>query len=129
MFSFLKKKNKYPPFNLLTSFHKRNAYFTRTAEWGWLDNENIFITNPISSEVFRPTSWSQDIFLNANGAMTVAEYIHAMAARYTDKIPYDLDKIIIMELIKLSEEKLIAFVDSKQNPAREFELPKFFNVK
>jgi hypothetical protein len=129
MFSFLKKKNKYPPFNLLTSFHKRNAYFTRTAEWAWLDNESIFITNPVSLEVFRPTGWPQDIFINANGAMTVAEYVHYTASRYSDKIPYELDQIIIMELIKLSGQQLITFVDSKQKPGPDFELPKFFNVK
>jgi hypothetical protein len=128
MFNFSRKQKKYPSFNLLTSFHKRNAYFTRNAEWGWLDTESIFITDPVSLEVFRPTSWPQAIFIHANGDMTVAEFVHFMASKYTAKIPSELDQAIIMELLKLSDRKLIMLVDNKQKTLSDFDLPKF-NVK
>ncbi len=123
MFGFFNKKNKQPSYRVLWTFEKRNHYFTRNAEWGWLDKNTTFVNHPKTLETLFLTDWQQFIFLAANGQMTVAAYVHHVASQYTTAVPEELDQNIIYELLALSDEKLIVFSAEPCGVPEPFEGP------
>jgi hypothetical protein len=123
MFSFFKRKSKYPPFRVLWTFDKRNSCFIKNAEWGWLDDEQIFVTDPRSLKTTALEQWEQLVFLSANGQVTVTEFVKYIADQYADKIPETLDHTIIDALLNLAGQQLIKFSPSKQPVPQEFEQP------
>ncbi len=120
---FKKKKSKYPSFRVLQSFHKRNFYFLRNAEWVKLDEASILVTRPRSGEVLTLTGWQRLIFLSAVGEHTVEQFIYFLADQYTGAIPYSLDHVVIFDFVELERISLISLTAVKQALPKEFELP------
>ena len=129
MFKFFKKKGKYPYFRILTSFHRKNFYFLRNAEWASVDAENILVTDPRTLDVLPLSGWSQVVFVSASGEKTIDEFIYFIADRYTGAIPESLDQVIIFELFDLEKKGLILITDKKQTLAKEFDLPGLGGIK
>jgi hypothetical protein len=123
MFNLFKKQQKKPQFILIRNFHKKKYYFIRIAEWGWLDPENIFIKDHRKSRLVTPTAWERNIFLSANGEMTIEAFVYYTASLYKENIPETLEQAIIFELLNLAESNFIAIVNEKQKPRKEFDLP------
>ena len=120
MFNF--KKSKYPNFRILKNFHKRNFYFLRNAEWSWVDQENILVTNPGTLDIVTLTGWPQLIFTSATGEKTIEEFVHFIAGKYADNIPDTLDQVIIFQLLELESKKLLVLTNKKQMLPNEFEM-------
>ena len=119
MFNFFKKGRKKPPaFTLTKNFYRKDHYFIRNAEWGWLDEEKIFIKHPHKASLITPDPWAQHIFLSAHGSETVEEYVYFVAAQYTEGLPDALEQTIIFELSDLVRAEFIILVKEKQ-PAPE----------
>ena len=129
MFNFFKKKSKYPPFRILTSFHKRNAYFLRNAEWSQLDETNTLVTEPERLTVLTLQNWQQYIFLSAVGEQTVEQFVYASADTIEPPIPFSLDQTIIFELLALERKGIIVLTDKKLPLPKEFELPVLDGIK
>lgn len=123
MFSFFKRKSKYPPFRVLWTFDKRNSYFIKNAEWGWRDDEHVFVTDPSSLKTTALEPWEQLVFLSANGQMTATDFVKYIADQYTDPIPATLDHVIIDALLNMAGKQLIKFSASKELVPPEFEQP------
>ena len=121
MFNF--KKSKYPTFRILKNFHKRNFYFLRNAEWSWVDQENILVTNPGTLDIVTLTGWPQLIFTSADGEQTIEEYVHFIAGKYADNIPDTLDQVIIFQILELESKKLLILTNKKQSLTKEFKMP------
>ncbi len=109
MFSFFKRKSKYPNFPLLWTFEKRNHYFVRNAEWGWLDEKQVVVTDPVTLQATPLPDWQQYIFLSAGGHVPVFELVKHAADQYEENIPSNLDHVIIHELLALHDKKIILF--------------------
>lgn len=107
MLSFFKRKSKYPNFRLLWTFEKRNHYFVRNAEWGWLDEKQVVVTNPVTLQLTPLTEWQQYIFLSAGGNVPVFELVKHAADQCTNDIPPNLDHFIINDLLDLINTKII----------------------
>lgn len=121
IFQFFKKDNKKAPgFTLVKNFYKRDHYFIRNAEWGWLEEEKIFIKDRRRSNLITPNEWAKHIFLSANGDMTVEAYVHYVAAQYENKVPDELEQTIIFELSDLVHAGFINLVKNKQLPPEDF---------
>ena len=123
MFNFFKRNKRYPSFEPLKQYERQHHFFIRTAEWDWMDDENIYVVDPHNPRVLTLNPWGQWIFIAANGQMTVTEYVMYMADKYKGEIPEILDQTIIDELRTLVEYGIIAFVETKQRPESRFELP------
>jgi hypothetical protein len=125
MFSFFKRKDKYPAFRLLWSFEKKDWYFSRNAEWGCLDDKHIFVTLPRNLKTIQLQEWAQLVYLSATGTVTVIEFVRHIADQYNGDIPDNLDHIIIHELLDLANAQLITFSKQKHAVPPEFEHPGF----
>src|SRR4051794_16627742 len=101
--SLFKRKPRYPSFPVLQSYINKDAFFIRIASWRWLNSKMITVTDPNAARVLTMDAWPQLVFLAANGQMTVHEYVHYMAGKYSGDIPANLDKTVTDELTKLSE--------------------------
>ncbi len=123
MFNFFKKKGKYPDFRILNSFHRKNFYLLRNAEWASVDDENILVTDPATLGVYSFNQWPRAVFVSANGETTVEQFIYFMADQYPEKIPNNLDHVIIFEIFELEKKGLILLSKEKQVPPKEFNLP------
>ena len=123
MFNFFKRNKKYPSFEALKQYDKQYGYFIRTAQWDWLDKENIFVIDRSNPRVLTLDPWHQIIFIAADGQRTVTDYILYVAEKYTGEIPGMLDATIINELNTLQEYGIITFVETKQRPELKYDLP------
>ncbi len=123
MFNLFRKKKKEPQFTLIKNFHKRDAYFVRTAEWGMLDEEEIFVKQHEGSKIITLSPWARHVFLSANGQTTVEAFTYLTAAQYSEGVPDFLERTLIFELHNLAASKFIAFVSEKQQPALPFQSP------
>jgi hypothetical protein len=101
-------------FSKLESSEYKDKYFYRTEKWDWLDREMIFVVDSKSPRMITMDYWPQRIFLEAEGKLTVSEFIYFIASKYPKtQIPKNLDSELIEELINLvKEEKIIAFSDT-----------------
>lgn len=123
MFGLFRNKNS-PRFKTLESFLERDFYFVRMAPWDHIDAHNIVVFDPHSSKILTLDPWPQLIFNAANGKRTVSEFVHHLAGQYGKKIPAQLDRTIIQEILKLLEDGLIAFSRYPGRPLPEFEFAK-----
>lgn len=123
LFNFLRKKKPVPRFELLESSAIRNRYFIRTASWRNLDKQHIVVTDPHGPRLITLDPWPQIVFLEADGQLTITEYIHQLATQYSGEIPLLLDKTALDEIDTLLHYKIIALADSKKRPLPEFDGP------
>jgi len=116
MFGLFKKKPKVlPNFNYLENYSNRDKYFVRTLQWDWLNETMIHLFDNKSPRMITMDEWPQQIYLDANGQKTIAEYILWMANQFrSGQMPENLDKDMIEmiegliedgEMIKLKDEK------------------------
>jgi len=120
---FNRKKSKYPDFRILNTFYKRSFYFLKNAEWSWLDEESILVTEPHKLDVITLTGWPRFIFLSATGDKTVEEFVYSVADQFAEAIPGTLDKVLVHELLELESKKIILLTNKKQMLPIEFDLP------
>lgn len=125
MFDSIKRyfQKEKPEFKSLQAFPHKDKYFHRIAPWDWLTDKEIHVFDPYNPRVITMDDWPQLIFLDANGKLTVTEYVDYMAECYKSKIPDELDKTIIYELTALIDMKLIAYSDNKGELKAKFETP------
>jgi hypothetical protein len=125
MFDLIKKyfKNEKPEFNSLKVFMNKDKYFYRVAQWDWLTKTEIHIYDPHGPRLITLDDWPQLVFLDANGQLTVAEYIEHMASQYKSKIPAELDEAIIYQLNSLTDLRLIEYSDRKRKVDIKFDQP------
>ena len=123
MFNLIKKyfKNEKPEFSSLKAYANKDKFFYRVAQWDWLTKTEINIFDPHGPRLITLDAWPQLVFLDANGQLTVAEYIDYMASQYESKIPAELDETIIDQLNSLTELKLIEFSDIKITVNKKFD--------
>lgn len=124
MFNFFKRKRTYPEFEALKSFKESDCYFIRVAEWRWLDKKRIVVTDPTAPRILTFDPWPQEIFLAANGTKTIKEYIYYMADQYNKSIPPELDEVILNQLKKLVEYKIVKISDQQKAPETNFDKPR-----
>lgn len=125
MFNFFKKKRKQlPPFEALKLSPFRGKYFVRIAQWDWLDKEHITVTDPHGPRMFTLDAWPQLVFIAANGQMTVTEYVHFMAGKYSGEVPGILDQTVINQIKTLLDYRIIELRDIKGRPEPQYELPR-----
>ncbi|GAB2819418.1 hypothetical protein [Ferruginibacter profundus] len=123
MFSFFKKKSKYPDFRLLNTFYKKHFYFGRNTEWSMVDDESLLVTDPKNLDVITLNDWPRNLFIAADGKQTIEAFIYFVADQFTDTIPESLDHLIIWELLELEKKNLIVISKQQQALPKEFELP------
>ena len=124
MFNLFKKKQKQlPRFEILQSSEYRDKYFVRVAQWDWLDKEHITVTDPVGPRLFTLDARPQLVFIAANGQMTVTEYIHFMAGKYSGEAPGILGQRVINQIETLLGYRIIELRDTKSRPEPQYELP------
>jgi glutaredoxin-related protein len=110
-------KKQLPKF--LAAYPKRDKYFVRLKPWDWLSEKEIYIPMKVNNKPSMVTYdfWSQEIYLDATGQITVTELVEIATNQYKDSemdIPENLDKILINILESLvNDVKVIEFRDSK----------------
>ncbi|SFM86156.1 hypothetical protein SAMN05428949_1081 [Chitinophaga sp. YR627] len=129
MFSFFRKKPKSDTSSLdaLAIYVNKDKYFVRVAHFMEMNyyQSTITVTDPHGPRMITMDPWPETIFLNANGKLTVREYIEETARAYNGNVPALLDKCIIEELEKLVFELRIIELTDVPNAIRpEFEKPR-----
>ncbi len=138
MFGIFKKKLKQlPNFEYLSNYPKKEKYFVRTLQWDWLNEKMIHLFDNKSPRVITMDEWPQQIYLDADGQKTIAEYILWMANQFgREQVPNSLDEDMIRmiedliedgEMIRLEDKKSILpyYLDnpkSKQDIDKAYEL-------
>eukprot|EP01133_Synstelium_polycarpum_P009304 gene9304-10910_t len=126
---FQKKKVSMPVFESLEASTTKDMFFVRLKPWDWLTEKEIYVASKLND---RPTMitmeyWPQQIYLFANGQVTVSEFIHSMAKRFLDwnnPVPENFDRILLEEFEALvNEVKIVEFTDLKSDLPLEIELP------
>lgn len=112
-----------PEFKSLQAFPHKDKYFYRVAPWDWLTDKHIHVYDPHNPRVITMDDWPQLIFLDANGKLTVSEYVDYMAECYSSTIPKKLDETIIHELTALLDMKLIEYSSTKKELDAKFQNP------
>jgi hypothetical protein len=126
---FFKSKKKRREFDFLNSYKNRDKYFVRTKPWDWLNEKEIYLPMTIGEKPTMITLdfWSQEIYLDATGQITVAELVDLACKQYTDSnmdIPEELDKALIESLESLVNElHIVDFTDGRKQLPDEIELP------
>jgi hypothetical protein len=98
-------------FSTLKDYSHKDKYFYRIAPWDWLTESEITIIDPNRPRVWTLDEWPQMVFLDANGKLSVSQYIDHIANQYNGKVPKGLDDTIIYQIDQLVEDKLIALSD------------------
>lgn len=126
---FNKSKASVPDLNYLPTYSNKDKYFVRLKPWDWLNSKQIFVASKIDDKPAMITMdfWPQEIYLDADGQLTVSELINLAVKQYQDskmEIPENLDKFIIEELERLvNESELVEFRDEKTILSVELALP------
>ncbi len=113
----------------ICSYDNRDKYFIRTKPWDWLNEKEIYVTDKVdgSPKMLTFGFWSQEIYLDANGQITVTELINLVRKQYNDSNltpPPNWDKDIIEALESLVFSlKIVDFKDAKTKLTKELELP------
>lgn len=106
---------------LVENYDKRDWYIARTKPWSWLNEREIYVAAKVGDRPKMITFdfWSQEIYLDANGQITVRELVEVAKQQYVDsnmQIPVELEKIIIDSLESLVYElKIVEFSKSPIN--------------
>jgi len=126
---FKVKEVSVPRFQSLESSLLKDRYFVRTKPWDWLKEEEIYVVSKLDG---RPTRiimdfWPHEIYLFADGQITVSELIHIVARRYIvggKPVPEDLDTAILDSLGNLVNElKIVELKDIRTELPLTIELP------
>lgn len=117
LFNF--KKDKSVEFNTIKAYVNKDKYFVRTKSWDWLNEKQIYVANVLNNKPTMITMepWPQEIFLDADGQITVSEMVELASKMYLDSnmpIPPNLDQIIIDELESLVFE--LSIIELKDTP-------------
>lgn len=127
---FFKKKNTDKVrFLIMESSPLKDKYFIRIKPWDWLNKEQIYVASKIEDKPTMITMdfWAQEIYLDADGQITVSELLEIAAKQYIDAkmaIPDNLDLILISELESLVNElKIVEFTDVKTTIPLNISLP------
>jgi hypothetical protein len=102
-------------FDKLESNEFKDKYFYRTEKWDWLTRDMIYVVDSKSPRMITMDYWPQRIFLEAEGKLTVSEFICLIASKYPKtQVPKNLAAELIAEIRCLVyEEKIIAFSDTQ----------------
>jgi len=127
---FFKRKNTHTMrFLTLESSPLKDKYFIRTKPWDWLNKEQIYVASKIEGKPTMITMefWPQEIYLNADGQITVSELLQIAKKQYLDAnmfIPDGLDSILISALESLVNElEIVEFRDVKTTLPSNIFLP------
>ncbi|MBB6498313.1 hypothetical protein [Pedobacter cryoconitis] len=109
---FKRKKISVPEFQALEASLLKDKYFIRVKPWDWLNKKEIYVASKLND---RPTMitmdfWPQEIYLSADGQITVSEFIHIAAKKFIDNnhpAPEHLDAELIEQLEALVNEMKI----------------------
>ena len=103
----------------INSYPNRDKYIVRTKSWDWLNEKEIVVTARVNDKLTMLTFefWPQEIFLDANGQITVRDLIKIAKQQYIESnmsIPDNLDKELIEALESLIHEfKIVEFSEKK----------------
>lgn len=124
MFGFFKRKpQRKLSFEFLETYPNKDKYFVRTLQWDWLNEKMIHIFDNKSPRVITMNEWPQQIFLDADGQKTIAEYVVWMANQFEPEIlPATLDEDMIKMIEDLIEDGGIIELKEKMT-----ELPYYIN--
>ncbi|WP_316836305.1 hypothetical protein [Pedobacter nutrimenti] len=126
---FKGKEVSVPHFQSLESSLLKDKYFVRTKPWDWLKEEEIYVVSKLDG---RPTRiimdfWPHEIYLFADGQITVSELIHIAARRFIigrEPVPEDLDAALLDSLEGLVNElKIVELKDIQTDLPLNIELP------
>ncbi|MDF1694328.1 MAG: hypothetical protein P1U56_00760 [Saprospiraceae bacterium] len=99
MFYFFRRKLKEAlSIEKLERSELKDKYFVRTMQWGWLDENMVFVIDDKGDapRMITMDPWPQQIFLNVDGLKTIKEYVLWVADQYPkNKIPMELDETIL----------------------------------
>ncbi|WP_282075349.1 hypothetical protein [Maribacter aquivivus] len=130
MFNFFKKKISAPEFEFIKSYPHKDKYFSRIKKWDWLNAEqiNLFEKDQTGKiKIITMDYWSQEMFLDADGKITIQEYLNVLVKQFQDskmKIPKDLDEFMIETLWSLKTDlSAIEFTNSPIEINSEFKNP------
>ncbi|TYA74030.1 hypothetical protein [Seonamhaeicola marinus] len=114
MFGLFKRKpQELPKFEEIRTSEFGNKYFGRAKPWDWLNEEMIHVFDPSTAKWITMDPWFQQIYLAAEGKMTLLEFAINIAKMYSKRqgIPEGLDTMLLayfrqlhndMKLLKLS---------------------------
>lgn len=126
---FKVKEVSVPHFQSLESSLLKDKYFVRTKPWDWLKEEEIYVVSKLDG---RPTRiimdfWPHEIYLFADGQITVSELIHIVARRFIvgcEPVPEDLDAALLGSMEGLVNElKIVELKDIRTELPLNIELP------
>ncbi|WP_053978618.1 hypothetical protein [Mangrovimonas xylaniphaga] len=124
------KTNVTPEFDFIKSYKYRDKYFSRTKQWTWLNPEQISLIEKDENGKIKMTTmeyWSQEMFLDADGQVTISDYLNVLIKQFKDskmKIPKDLDEFMTEKLWSLKTDlHAIEFTDSPNMLQPEFKNP------
>lgn len=127
------KKQTIPEFEFIKSYLHKDKYFSRVKKWNWLNSEHISLIEKNDEGKIKMTTleyWPQEMFLDANGQLTIADYLNVLIKQFQDsnmEIPNDLDVFMTETLWSLKTElKAIEFTETPielkaelKNPIKE----------
>ncbi|WP_343522241.1 hypothetical protein [Pedobacter sp.] len=131
LFKKLFSKREYAriEYSNLQNYHNKDKYFVRLKPWDWLSEKEIYVASVLNDKPTMITMhfWSQEIYLNANGQITVSELFSLAEKQYLDcrmDVPKDLDLVLLDSLDGLENElKIIQFVDKKTQLPNDLQNP------
>jgi hypothetical protein len=106
MLNFLKSNKKLPPFETLKNYSKKDFFFRRIASWSWLNDNDIFVIDPNASRFITMDPWPQKIFLEANGQITIHDYIYEITKEYNQ---------LTQRRVKISKSQCRGYLREKLN--------------
>jgi len=126
---FNKKKVSMPEFPGLESSTLKDKFFVRIRPWDWLTEKEIYVAAKLND---RPTMitmeyWPQQVYLLADGQITVSEFIHIVANRFikfNNPVPdnFDVDLLEVIEEM-VNEMNIIKIKDVKTDLAADVAVP------
>ncbi|MFT2010823.1 hypothetical protein ACMA1I_19265 [Pontibacter sp. 13R65] len=126
---FKKQKPAKPELNFIQNYKNKDLFFIRTNPWGWLNKEEIYLPKNVDGKPTMITFdfWSQEIYLDATGQITVRELIEIACKQYNDSgmdIPEGIDQILVESLESLVYElKVVEFSEIKRQLPKDIEEP------
>lgn len=131
LFKKLFSKREYAKINYvnLQNYPNKDKYFVRLKPWDWLNEKEIYVASILNDQPTMITMhfWSQEIYLDANGQITVTELFAIAEKQYLDcrmDVPKDLDLALLDSLDRLEKElKIIEFMDERTELPIDLQIP------
>lgn len=115
--------------SFIQTYENKSMYFVRTSPWGWLNKEEIYIPKNIDGNPTMITLdfWSQEIYLDATGQITVSELIEVACKQYIASgmdIPEGIDQLLVESLESLIYDlKIVEFSKEKKQLPQNIKEP------